>query len=137
MVPDQWVVQLVAELLAISECGDVVIVTRKPITARSRVCIAVLDTGAADFAERTVALDREGFKPWSRQRRELCRFGVDALVLFCSVSTRTPLGAKVIPPASRMRCRRRNEAPDSAVLHKAPVGRVVNFRCPPKPLPML
>lgn len=137
MVPDQWVAQPVAESLAIFECGDVVIITRKPMAARSRVRNAVLDTGAADSAERTVDLAREGFKPWSCQRRERCRFGVDALVLFCSVSTRAPLSAKVIPPASRMRCRRRNEAPDSAGLHKAPVGSVVNFRCPPKPLPML
>ena len=49
----------VAELLAIPECREVVMVTRKPITARSRVRSIVLDTGAADFAERTAALARE------------------------------------------------------------------------------
>jgi uncharacterized protein YbjT (DUF2867 family) len=49
----------VAELLAIPECREVVMVTRKPISARSRVRIVVLDTGAADFAERTAALTRE------------------------------------------------------------------------------
>jgi uncharacterized protein YbjT (DUF2867 family) len=49
----------VAELLAIPECREVVMVTRKPIAARSRVRNAVLDTAAADFAERTAALARE------------------------------------------------------------------------------
>ncbi len=49
----------VAELLAIPECREVVMVTRKPIAARSRVRNVVLDTGAADFAERTAALARE------------------------------------------------------------------------------
>jgi uncharacterized protein YbjT (DUF2867 family) len=49
----------VAELLAIPECREVVMVTRKPIAPRSRVRIVVLDTGAADFAERTAALARE------------------------------------------------------------------------------
>ncbi len=49
----------VAELLAIPECREVVIVTRKPIAARPRVRNVVLDTGAADFAERTAALARE------------------------------------------------------------------------------
>src|SRR5271155_2534702 len=49
----------VAELLAIPECREVVMVTRKPIAARSRVRNIVLDTGAADFAERTAALARE------------------------------------------------------------------------------
>ncbi len=49
----------VAELLAISECREVVMVTRKPIAARPRVRNVVLDTGAADFAERTAALARE------------------------------------------------------------------------------
>jgi uncharacterized protein YbjT (DUF2867 family) len=42
-----------AELLAIPECREVVMVTRKPIAARSRVRNVVLDTGAADFAERS------------------------------------------------------------------------------------
>ena len=49
----------VEELLAIPECREVVMVTRKPIAARSRVRNVVLDTGAADFAERTAALARE------------------------------------------------------------------------------
>jgi uncharacterized protein YbjT (DUF2867 family) len=49
----------VAELLAIPECREVVMVTRKPIAARSRVRNVVLDTGAADFAERTAALARD------------------------------------------------------------------------------
>ena len=49
----------VAELLATSECREVVMVTRKPIAARSRVRNVVLDTGAADFAERTAALARQ------------------------------------------------------------------------------
>src|SRR5580698_2773717 len=49
----------VAELLAIPECREVVMVTRKPTAARSRVRNVVLDTGAADFAERTAALARE------------------------------------------------------------------------------
>ena len=34
-------------------------VTRKPIAARSRVRNVILDTGAADFAERTAALGHE------------------------------------------------------------------------------
>ena len=49
----------VAELLAIPECREVVMVTRKPIAARSRVRNVILDTGAADFAERIAALARE------------------------------------------------------------------------------
>src|SRR6202041_2565334 len=49
----------VAELLAIPECREVVMVTRKPTAARSRMRNVVLDTGAADFAERTAALARE------------------------------------------------------------------------------
>jgi uncharacterized protein YbjT (DUF2867 family) len=49
----------VAELLAIPECREVVMVTRKPIVTRSRVRNIVLDSGAADFAERTAALARE------------------------------------------------------------------------------
>jgi uncharacterized protein YbjT (DUF2867 family) len=49
----------VAELLAIPECREVVMVTRKPVAARSRVRNVVLDTGAADFAERTAAIARE------------------------------------------------------------------------------
>jgi len=49
----------VAELLAIPECRQVVMVTRKPIAPRPRVRNVVLDTGAADFAERTADLARE------------------------------------------------------------------------------
>jgi uncharacterized protein YbjT (DUF2867 family) len=49
----------VAELLATSECREVVMVTRKPIEARPRVRNVVLDTSAADFAERTAAFVRE------------------------------------------------------------------------------
>jgi uncharacterized protein YbjT (DUF2867 family) len=49
----------VAELLAIPECREVVMVTRKSTAARSRVRNVILDTGAADFAERTAALARE------------------------------------------------------------------------------
>jgi uncharacterized protein YbjT (DUF2867 family) len=49
----------VTELLAIPQCREVVMVTRKPIAARSRVRNVVLDTGAADFAERTAALARD------------------------------------------------------------------------------
>ena len=49
----------VAKLLAIPDCREVVMVTRKPIAARSRVRNIVLDTAAADFPERTAALARE------------------------------------------------------------------------------
>jgi hypothetical protein len=49
----------VAELLAIPECREVVMVTRKPTAPRSRVRNVVLDTGAADFAERVAALAHE------------------------------------------------------------------------------
>jgi uncharacterized protein YbjT (DUF2867 family) len=49
----------VAELLAIPECREVAMVTRKPVAPRSRVRNVVLDTSAADFAERTAALARE------------------------------------------------------------------------------
>jgi uncharacterized protein YbjT (DUF2867 family) len=49
----------VAELLAIPECREVVMVTRKSIAARSRVRNVVLDTAASDFAERSAALARE------------------------------------------------------------------------------
>jgi uncharacterized protein YbjT (DUF2867 family) len=50
---------VVEELLAIQECREVVMVARKPAAARSRVRNVVLDTGAADFAERTAALARD------------------------------------------------------------------------------
>jgi uncharacterized protein YbjT (DUF2867 family) len=49
----------VTELLSIPECREVVMITRKPIAPRSRVRNVVLDTGAADFAERTAALARD------------------------------------------------------------------------------
>jgi uncharacterized protein YbjT (DUF2867 family) len=49
----------VAELLAVPVCREVVMITRKPIAPRARVRNVVLDTGAADFAERTAALARE------------------------------------------------------------------------------
>jgi uncharacterized protein YbjT (DUF2867 family) len=49
----------VAELLKLPDCREVVMVTRKPIAARSRVRNVVLDTGAADFAERTAGVARE------------------------------------------------------------------------------
>jgi uncharacterized protein YbjT (DUF2867 family) len=49
----------VAELLAIPQCREVVMITRQPIAARPRVRNVVLDTGAADFAERTAGLARE------------------------------------------------------------------------------
>jgi uncharacterized protein YbjT (DUF2867 family) len=49
----------VTELLAIPECREVVMITRKPIALRSRVRNVVLDTGAPDFAERTAALARD------------------------------------------------------------------------------
>jgi uncharacterized protein YbjT (DUF2867 family) len=49
----------VAELLAIPECREVVMVTRKAIAARARVRNVVLDTGAADFAARSASLARE------------------------------------------------------------------------------
>ena len=88
----------VAELLAIPECREVVMVTRKPIAQRSRVRNVVLDTGAADFAERTAAIAREalsqdpvsavscvgvgsGSSRWSEeelQRLELCVVGAFA-----------------------------------------------------------
>jgi uncharacterized protein YbjT (DUF2867 family) len=49
----------VAELLSLPECREVVMIIRKPVTARPRVRNVVLDTGAQDFAERTAALARE------------------------------------------------------------------------------
>jgi uncharacterized protein YbjT (DUF2867 family) len=50
---------VVAELLAIPQCREVVMVTRKSIAPRTRVRNVVFDTGAADFAERTAALAGE------------------------------------------------------------------------------
>lgn len=49
----------VAELLATSECREVVMITRRPIAPRSRVRNVVFDTGSADFFDRTAALARE------------------------------------------------------------------------------
>jgi len=49
----------VAELLAVPECREVVMITRKPVAARARVRNVVLDTGGADFAERTEEVARE------------------------------------------------------------------------------
>jgi len=49
----------VAELLAVPDCREVVMVTRKPVAARPRVRNVVLDTGAADFAGRVAAIARE------------------------------------------------------------------------------
>ena len=49
----------VAELLAIPQCREVVMITRKPIAARSRVRNVVLDTGAPDFAKHTAVLARD------------------------------------------------------------------------------
>jgi uncharacterized protein YbjT (DUF2867 family) len=50
----------VAELLALPECREVVMISRKPLAARSRARnVVLLDTGAADFAERTAAVARE------------------------------------------------------------------------------
>ena len=49
----------VAELLAVPECREVVMVTRRAIAPRSRVRNVVLDTSTADFSDRTAALARE------------------------------------------------------------------------------
>jgi uncharacterized protein YbjT (DUF2867 family) len=49
----------VGELLALPECREVVMVTRKPIARQARVRNVVLDTGAQDFAERIGTLARE------------------------------------------------------------------------------
>ncbi len=49
----------VAELLALPQCREVVMVVRKPVAERARVRQVVLDTGAAEFASRTAALARE------------------------------------------------------------------------------
>ncbi len=53
---------VVAELLSIPECREVVMLTRKPVAARSRVRNVVLDTGAPDFAERTATVASEALK---------------------------------------------------------------------------
>ena len=49
----------VSELLAIPECREVMMVTRKPIAPRTRVRNVVLDTGAVDFTNHTAAVVRE------------------------------------------------------------------------------
>src|SRR5438270_6572012 len=49
---------VVGALLAIPECREVVMVTRRPITPRSRVRNVLLDTDAAHFGERTADLAR-------------------------------------------------------------------------------
>jgi uncharacterized protein YbjT (DUF2867 family) len=50
---------VVEALLAIAECREVVMISRRPIAPRLRVRNVVLDTGAADFGERTAAVVRE------------------------------------------------------------------------------
>jgi nucleoside-diphosphate-sugar epimerase len=84
---------VVAELVAIPECREVVMVTRKPIAARSRVRNVVLDAGAADFAEHIAALAREvssqspisavscvgvgsGSRRWSKEELQRLELGV-------------------------------------------------------------
>lgn len=49
----------VSELLAIPECREVFMITRKPVAPRDRVRNLVLDTAAPDFADRTAALASE------------------------------------------------------------------------------
>ena len=49
----------VAELLTLQQCREVVMVTRKPIAPQPRIRNVVLDTGAADFGNRTAELARE------------------------------------------------------------------------------
>lgn len=49
----------VTELLAIPECREVVMVTRKAVAERTRVRHVVLDSGAADFDARIAAIARE------------------------------------------------------------------------------
>jgi uncharacterized protein YbjT (DUF2867 family) len=49
----------VEALLAIPQCREVVMITRKAIAARPRVRNVVLDTGSGDFAEITATLARE------------------------------------------------------------------------------
>src|SRR5690242_19357350 len=50
---------VVEELLAMPQCREVVMLTRKPVAARSRVRNVVVDTAAPDFAERITAVARE------------------------------------------------------------------------------
>lgn len=49
----------VAALLAIPECREVVMITRKPVAESARVRNIVLDTGAPDFNDRAAALALE------------------------------------------------------------------------------
>lgn len=49
----------VEQLLSIPNCREVVMITRKPVPAWSRVRVVVLDTSAEDFAERTAVIARE------------------------------------------------------------------------------
>lgn len=49
----------VTELLALPQCREVIMLTRKPIPARPRIRNIVLDTAAFDFANRTAAIARE------------------------------------------------------------------------------
>lgn len=49
----------VTELLATSGCREVAMVVRKPVVERPRVRAIILDTGAADFAERVAEVARE------------------------------------------------------------------------------
>jgi uncharacterized protein YbjT (DUF2867 family) len=49
----------VAALLAIPQCREVVMVTRKPIAATLRARNVVLDSSSADFAERIATVARE------------------------------------------------------------------------------
>lgn len=83
----------VEELLAIPECREVAMVTRKPIPARPRVRNVVLDTSAADFAEKITALVRavlsegpasavscvgigSGSRRWSEEQMKQLELGV-------------------------------------------------------------
>ena len=49
----------VEALLSIPQCREVVMITRKPVSPRSRIRNIVLDTAATDFTERTTTLARE------------------------------------------------------------------------------
>ena len=49
----------VTELLALPQCREVVMITRKPIVPRLRIRNIVLDTAASDFADRTATIARE------------------------------------------------------------------------------
>ncbi len=49
----------VTELLALPQCREVVMVTRKPITAQQRARNVVLDTGAGDFATHIATIASE------------------------------------------------------------------------------